>query len=208
MAEPLRFLQPPQGGLDRHSALGDLCDLLPDLAPGVRLDEMPFPGQLLLRGQGAAFHRAAQEVLGAALPTMPVTVASGERCEILWMSPDSWLILLTGGQEDVVARRLQQAFVAAEVRTAVVIDQSDSRTVFHLYGPKVHDLLAKGCSLDLHPSVMPPGRVTRTLFAELPILLQTLAGDDRVGTVVYRVLVENSYAQFLVQWLAQGCEGY
>jgi hypothetical protein len=54
MAEPLRFLQPPQGGLDRHSALGDLCDLLPDLAPGVRLDEMPFPGQLLLRGQGGS----------------------------------------------------------------------------------------------------------------------------------------------------------
>lgn len=208
MVEPLRFLPPPQGGLDRHSALGGLCDLLPDLAPGVRLDEMPFPGQLLLRGKGEAFHAAAQEVLGGALPITPLLVEAGERCEILWLSPDSWLILLTGGQEEVTARRLSQVFVAADVKAAAVIDQSDSRTVFHLYGPKAYDLVAKGCSLDLHPSVMTPQRASRILFAGVPILLQTLAGDDRVGSVVYRVIVENSYAQFLVKWLAKGCEGY
>jgi sarcosine oxidase subunit gamma len=208
MAEPLRFLPPPQGGLERHSALADLSDLLPDLAPGVRLDEMPFPGQLLLCGKGEAFFAAVQDVLGCPPPLMPNHVGEGERSEILWLAPESWLVLLSGGQEEVISRRLKQAFVAGGVGSAAVIDQSDSRVVFHLYGPNARNLLEKGCALDLHPSAMPPGRCARTLIAGMSILLQTLQGDSRVGPVVYRVLVANSTASSFVKWLVCGCEAY
>ncbi len=208
MAEPLRFLSPPQGGLERHSALAGLSDLLPDLAPGVRLDEMPFPGQLLLRGKGEAFFAAVQDVLGCLPPLRPNYVEEGERSEILWLGPDRWLILLSGGQEEVITRRLNQAFATGGVKSAAVVDQSDSHSVFHLYGPNARDLLLKGCALDLHPSNMPPRRCARTLIAGMPILLQTLQGDDRVGSVVYRVLVVNSMASFFVKWLVCGCEAY
>jgi sarcosine oxidase subunit gamma len=139
---------------------------------------------------------------------MPTYVTAAHQSEILWLGPDRWLVLLSGGQEDVVTRRLQQAFSSGGAESTLVLDQSDSRTVFHLYGPNARDLLAKGCALDLHPVAFPPQRCTSTLLADVPILLQTLQGDDRVGPVVYRILVVNSYVQFLVQWLVCSCEAY
>ena len=78
-------------------------------------------------------------------------------------------------------RRAGSAGFAARLRGriglfAAVADQSDSRLVLRLSGPRVRDVLAKGVPLDLHPKVFKPGDVATTLVAYIGVQIDML--DD------------------------------
>lgn len=199
MAEPLRFVPPLPGGLERRSSLGSLADTLPDIAPGVRLDALPFPGVLLLRGRGTAFAEAVADVVDASLPMVVHSVVVGDGCEILCLGVDRWMMVVSSGREDVLLRSFQHAFTRRGGCVGTVVDLSDAYDVFHLYGPKAFDLLSKDCSFDLYPSAFPPGVCAETFVGGVPTLIQSLRGDDRVGDVVYRLYVAKSLSRFLVR---------
>jgi sarcosine oxidase subunit gamma len=114
--------------------------------------EMPdgrLVGQVNVRASGEVAARVGR-ALGLVLPVEPNTVStSGER-SALWLGPDEWLVVdgLTrvGGIEAVV----RQAFTPD---WGSVVDVSANRSVVELSGPHARALLAKGCSLDLHPQL-------------------------------------------------------
>ncbi len=53
-------------------------------------------------------------------------------------------------------------------------NQSDARAALRLSGPHVRDMLAKGCMIDLHPSVFPPGAAAMTSIAHIGVHLWRL----------------------------------
>jgi hypothetical protein len=59
------------------------------------------------------------------------------------------------------------------------------------------DVLAKGCSVDLHPRVCHRGISVQTMLGRADVVLLALsdAGDD------YLVLVRSSFAGYLADWL-------
>ena len=61
----------------------------------------------------------------------------------------------------------------------------------------MRDVLAKGCSIDLHPGVFGGGRSAQTTLGQAGVVLLALsgAGDD------YVVLVRSSFAGYLADWL-------
>ena len=86
-------------------------------------------------------------------PVEPNTTAG----DVLWLGPDEWL---------AVGRRESDYPDAA-----AVVDVSANRVCFELTGDGVEDVLAQGCSLDLHPSVFAPGRCAQTLLAKAQVIL-------------------------------------
>ena len=66
------------------------------------------------------------------------------------------------------------------------------------------DVLAKGCSLDLHPSVFGPGAAAQTTLGLAAVVLIPL--DDN-GTD-YRILVRSSFAGYLADWLLDAAEEF
>ena len=56
-------------------------------------------------------------------------------------------------------------------------------------------MLARGCALDLHPSVFPPGRCAQTLVARAQVILY------RPDEHTFRLLVRPSFADYLRAWL-------
>jgi sarcosine oxidase subunit gamma len=110
-------------------------------------------------------------------PTEPNTAAG----DVLWLGPDEWLVV--GGRE------------ADYPDAAAAVDVSAARICFELAGDDAEDVLAQGCSLDLHPSVFAPGRCAQTLLANTQVILQ------RPGAETFRIFVRPSYANHLRAWL-------
>jgi sarcosine oxidase subunit gamma len=84
-----------------------------------------------------------------------------------------------------------------------VVNVSAHRTTIDVRGPLARDLLAKGCSLDLHPSVLTPDRCAQVLLARAPVLL--LPHADGAGL---RLLVRSSFAGYVADWLLDACVEY
>jgi sarcosine oxidase subunit gamma len=120
---------------------------------------------------------AAQVLVRGEPPMEPNTVLG----DALWLGPDEWLVL--GGRE------------ADFPHASAAVDVSANRVCLELAGPGAADVLAHGCSLDLHRSVFPPGRCAQTLVARAQAILW------RVDEETFRLLVRPSFAGYLRAWL-------
>jgi sarcosine oxidase, subunit gamma len=192
MAETLTATSPLEGWRDKFAALPRT----------VELSEEPFVAMIDLRvdSDGPAASRASA-VLGVELPTTPSTYGSDDTITAIWMGPDEWLIT-AGGRSAVT--------LEAELRAAVgddggaAIDVSAQRTTLRLSGPDAREVLAKGCSLDLHPKVFTKGTAAQTMLGLAGVVLVALddAGSD------YRILVRSSFARYLADWLIDAAEEF
>jgi sarcosine oxidase subunit gamma len=119
-------------------------------------------------------------VRGTAQPGFPVEPNMSDG-NVLWLGPDEWLVL-HGREGDYPD-------------AAAAVDVSANRVCFELAGEDVEDVLALGCSLDLHPSVFAPGRCAQTLLARAQVILH------RTELETFRILVRPSFAPYLRAWL-------
>jgi sarcosine oxidase subunit gamma len=149
--------------------------------------------QVNIRASAAVAVRVGA-ALGVALPVEPNTVStSGER-SALWLGPDEWLVVDGSTTADEIETAVRQAFMPD---WGSVVDVSANRAVVELSGPHTRALLAKGCSLDLHPRSFRPGMCAQTLLAKTAVILwQT---DD---APTFKVFVRASFAAHLARWLA------
>lgn len=169
---------------------------------GVVLSDLPFRHQVALRGDRGdpAFVRAVEQAVGVAPPTEPDTVVgpadldAGPR--VLWLGPDEWLVAGADNPASALAS-------ATANLHAAVVDVSDGRIVIGIAGPNARDLLAKGCPLDLHPAVFPPGRCAQTLIAHAHVILHQTDAAPR-----YEIYVHRSFADYLWRWLEDAAREY
>ncbi|MEU4158295.1 sarcosine oxidase subunit gamma family protein [Actinoplanes sp. NPDC026670] len=152
----------------RKSPLSDLRDRLATLSGAITVTEVPFLAQINVRA--------------AALPA-----PAPRDSEVLALGPDEFLVVGPPGSED----RLTEACHGPEVS---LVDVSAQRTALDLSGPGVRELLAFGCSIDLHPRVFAVGDCAQTVLAHTPVVLQR----RETG---FRVLVRSSFAAHLAAWI-------
>ena len=153
--------------------------------------EEPFRTQLTVR------LRDGHSLLGVDLPG-PCTFTSGNGIDILWMGPDEYLLLgpaLSRESADLEAALSRESAVLA------VVDVSCQRVTVQLTGEHAADVLAHGCSIDLDPSVSPPGTCVQTLFARTGIVLM-------VREEGFTILVRQSFADYFKAWLADASLEY
>jgi sarcosine oxidase, subunit gamma len=144
----------------------------------------------------------AQVNLRAVLPGLPRP--GGARCEgdrtTLGLGPDEWLVLGPDGAQADIERDLRARIGGG---WGAVTDVSAQRTTLELSAPRARDLLAKGCSLDLHPRAFGPGRCAQTDLGRANVVLHQV---DEGPT--YELLVAGSLAAYLAAWLADAMEEY
>ena len=163
------------------------------LPPGVDLTVEPFVAMSDLRVPGGAGAAAAAEVLGSPLPAVAGTWAPHAHGWTVWLGPNEWLVVGAASAPEVLEERLRAAVVP---HGGSAVDVSAQRTVLRLRGAHARDLLAGGCSLDLHPRAFPRGACAQTTLARSGVVLLSLgAGDD------FALLVRSSFARYLADWL-------
>jgi sarcosine oxidase, subunit gamma len=201
-AEPLTRTAP-------LAAWGDALGALPD---GVQITPRPFVAMTNLRVDPTRPTAAAAvaEYLGVALPTTPSTYAESETATAIWLGPDEWLITspvrtpeeLETGLRSAIS--LQDTVGGGAKFGGSVVDVSAQRTTLRLRGEHARDLLAGGCSLDLHPRMFGRGAAAQTLLGQAGIVLMAL---DDTGTH-YQIVVRSSFAGYLTSWLLDAATEY
>ena len=110
---------------------------------------------------------------------------------MVWLAPGEWL-LLGGGAPS------KEALVAkCNGHLHAFDDVSDEIVEFAIEGRAAVTLLNLGCALDLRLGLFPAGSATRTLFAQVGVVLERLDGD------AFRMIVDRSYGLYVGQWLAE-----
>lgn len=162
---------------------------------GVVLGERPFCGMLNLRGdpRERKFLQAVRGALGVELPLEPNTVSEREETAVLWLGPDEWLVVTPEDREGPVAEALRAAL---RDLLCAVTDVGSGHTVITLRGPRAREVLAKGCSLDLHPREFGPGRCAQTRIARTGATLR-----QRDDSPAFDLIVRRSFADYLWAWL-------
>jgi sarcosine oxidase subunit gamma len=175
---------------ERRSPVAGLADVL-DAASGdaVTLREVPFLAQVNVRADAPA-----ARALG--LPLEPNTTGTDGERTTLWLGPDEWLVVGPDGD----AAAIERALLGGD-GWVTTVDVSANRTAIELTGPRVRDLLAAGCSLDLHPRAFAPGRCAQTMLARAQVILEAR------GPETFRVHVRGSFAVYLATWLADAAGG-
>lgn len=182
--------------LARRSPLQDFGSRFGTSPEAARIAEEPFVTMVDLWvdpvGAGGAAVAAALGV--DALPTAPSTIVTGVDSSAIWFGPQETLITSTVRQGEGLEIALREAIAGHD---GAAVDVSAQRTTLRLTGARSRDVLAKGCSLDLHPTVFTPGAAVQTMLGQAAVVLIPLNDD---GTQ-YRILVRSSFASYLAEWL-------
>ncbi|MBC3190456.1 sarcosine oxidase subunit gamma [Pseudonocardia sp. C8] len=190
MAE-IRPLRPTHPLESREPALAELAREL-DGALVIEVEDVGLATNLRLDPEGPA-REVVSAVLGAALPTRPNTWTATEDGEIVWLGPDEWLVTSRQSRPHAGEESLRPLLTG---HGGSAVDVSSQRVALRVRGALARELLAFGCSLDLHPAEFPAGRCAQTTIGLVGVVLVALGhGDD------YLVHVRPSFAGHLTDWL-------
>ena len=163
----------------------------------------PAPGTLLRFGTCAsdivelAARRGQCEKLAAVgarrelpLPAFGRATVSGGHLAIS-VRPERWLLMSPPTTPGLAGAAWQQECAG----TAAVIDLSSALAVFYLAGADSAEVLARGCRLDLHPTVFPTGCATATTIAQVAVIIVRLPAARLL-------LTPATTARHFAEWLA------
>jgi sarcosine oxidase, subunit gamma len=188
--------------LDRTSPLQPWAERFARLPNSIAIVEEPFVTMVDVRVDpsrpGGA---AASQLLGVELPTTASGYAKNADTTVIWLGPDEWLVTGTSHSGPQLEAQLHEALAP---HGGAAVDVSGQRTTLRVRGSHSRDVLAKGCSLDLHPRVFTEGTAAQTTLGQAGVILLAVdgIGDD------YRILVRSSFARYLADWLLDAAEEY
>ena len=161
---------------------------------GMHLEVRPHHGYLNLRSDpgNVRFLQAVRQALGQPLPTVPNTFTA-EAHTIYWLGPDEWLLATAPGEEKEIARHLEKSLAG---QCCSLVDLTGGQILLRLGGSHVRAVLAKGCTLDLHPRAFEVGRCAQTTLAKTSMLIALV---DEAPT--FDIIVRRSFAEYAARWL-------
>jgi len=183
-----------------EAALERLKVQAPDNAR-LRVTVMASMGHLNLRGDAAdaRFVEAVEEVLQQPLPVAPNTVSVGDH-RVFWLGPDEWLVSTPRAGLTALVADLDYALQGLH---AAVNDLGGGQLLLRLQGDACREILAAGCTLDLHPAVFGAGSCAQTGLAKAAVLLAPLGDPGAAGGADgMDLFVRLSFADYLLGWLA------
>ena len=136
---------------------------------------------------------AVELILGQPLPLVSNTYTAGGH-RAYWLGPDEWLIDTAAERAHGLRVELAGALTGFH---AAVNDVSGGHVALRVGGADARTVLAKGCTLDLHPREFGPGQCARTGLGKATVLLGAL--DD---APTFAIIAGRSFADYLCRWLA------
>ncbi len=139
-----------------------------------------------------AAYDAVERILGQPVPLAPNTFTVGEH-KVYWLGPDEWLIATRAECVSSLRSKLAEALSGCH---AAVNDVSGGNVELLVSGSDARAVLAKGCTLDLHPREFAAGQCAQTGLGRAAVLL---AADGEPSS--YVIIVRRSFAAYLYRWL-------
>lgn len=147
-----------------------------------------------LRGnpRDSGFVENAQEALAQSLP-LEANRMTNSNLQIYWLGPDEWMIVTAEENRAPLLKKLEEA-LARDI--CAVNDLSGGQVALKLSGVSARNILAKGCTLDLHPAEFAVGDCAQSGLAKCTVVIGLL--DD---APTFSIIVRSSYSDYLLRWL-------
>ncbi len=159
--------------------------------PAVTLTPAAPAARMSLRARAEAL-AGLSKALGLTLPEAPKTSAaskSGAR-SALWLGPDEWLVIDTGGGDPV-------ADCAKVTGLHSAVDISHRNTAILVEGRGAEATLSAGCPQDLSLAVFPVGACSRTILGKIEVVIW------RTGETAFRLECWRSFSTYAFDFLEE-----
>ena len=168
------------------------------VALGLVFHVMEHLGKLNIRGDHS-LKAAVKAATGCDFPPLANRFETAGERHVIWLAPDEYLLLCESGKEKALHDTLKSTIKTSHF---AITDVSDSLCALSISGPSVRDVLAKGCSLDLHPSQFGAGQCAQSLLAHAGITLMALSDD------AFILICRTSFAPYVHDWLVDAALEY
>jgi sarcosine oxidase subunit gamma len=134
----------------------------------------------------------ASERLGMSLPNAG-KIATRQQEQWFWSAPGEWLIAVPEDAEMEVVNSLRAKLDGLFAVLSVI---TDSQVVLELSGQCLREVLARGSTVDLHPSRFGEGQCLNTRFAAVSVMLACPGAADPI-----LLFADRTVATYLNRWL-------
>ncbi len=150
-----------------------------------------------LRGKNRDFMAKIGKELSIIPPSDPNMSSGNENLNILWLSPDEWLIYSNNKIElknlDSLENKLFDEI--SKVNLGSVTNVSDHWIMINIKGSKVFELLSSGCPFNFNDFKNSKGAVTQTIINHIDVIIH----NKNINNL--NLFVRRSFSEHLWRWL-------
>jgi len=153
--------------------------------------------KLNLRGKNRDFITKVGKVLSIIPPTDPNTSSGNDNLNMLWLSPDEWMIYYNNKINLIEANNLEDNLFneISKVKIGSVTNITDHWIVINIKGDKVFELLSSGSPFNFNNFKNVKGAVTQTLLNHIDVIIHNKNIND------LNLFVRRSFSEYLWSWI-------
>ena len=163
----------------------------------IKISEVEPTLKINLRGKNRDFITKIGKELSIITPVDPNTSSSNEKLNLLWLSPDEWILYSndkigvkeTNVLEDKLFNEISKAKLGS------VTNVSDHWIMINLNGKKIYELLSSGSPFNFNNFKNSNGSVTQTLLNHTDVIIHNKNIND------LNLFVRRSFSKHLWSWL-------
>ena len=150
-----------------------------------------------LRGKNRNFITKIGKELSIIPPTDPNTSSGNEKFNILWLSPDEWLVYSNDKIDLKDANSLEDKLFneISKKKLGSVTNVTDHWIMINLRGSKVFDMLSAWCPFNFNKFKDSKGAVTQTLLNHIDVIIHNKDTNN------LNLFVRRSFTNHLLLWM-------
>ena len=150
-----------------------------------------------LRGKNRDFVTKIGKELSIIPPTDPNTSSGNKELNLLWLSPDEWLIYSNDKNNLESINSLEDKLFneISKKKLGSVTNVTDHWIMINLRGSKVFDMLSSGCPFNFNKFKNSKGAVVQTLVNHIDVIIHNK------DIISFNLFVRRSFSNHLLLWM-------
>ena len=163
----------------------------------IKISEVEPTLKINLRGKNRDFVTKIGKELSIILPTDPNTSSGNRELNLLWLSPDEWLIYSNDKNNLESINSLEDKLFneISKKKLGSVTNVTDHWIMINLRGSKVFDMLSAGCPFNFNKFKDTKGAVTQTLLNHIDVIIHNKDTNN------LNLFVRRSFTNHLLLWM-------
>ena len=163
----------------------------------IKISEIEPILKINLRGKNRDFITKIGKELSIITPVDPNTSSSNEKLNLLWLSPDEWLLYSNDKIDVNDANALEDKLFneISKVKIGSVTNVSDHWIMINLKGAKIFELLSAACPFNFNNFKNSKGAVAQTLLNHIDVIIHNKNINE------LNLFVRRSFSNHLWSWL-------
>ena len=165
--------------------------------PDIKITEFEPILKINLRGKNRDFVTKVGKELSIIPPTDPNTSSGNKELNLLWLSPDEWLIYSNDKINLEISNTLEDKLFneISKTKLGSITNVTDHWIMVNLKGPKIFEMLSSGCPFNFNKFKDSKGAVTQTLLNHIDVIIHNKDTNN------LNLFVRRSFSNHLWLWM-------